>query len=340
MTTKNVSTQNTEDAELQAMLANAGLLEDTDTETVERTATPPSGSDAELLDPADLLDAEIEQALAAEEATPAAATLKPSAEWDAIVRGEKKPEDAPLSPEDALLAEIEAAISKSEQAPSPAAAEPQDKPALTSPGKKRDRKKAEKPTPAPAEAAPTEAQGEAPAEGEVAPAEQPKEPKHRVTYYTAKRSEVLAHRLDGKVSDYLILEHADAALDDEQRAALQAQLMDDINNKLAKKVAEKVVMLFKWLKNGGELNYVMATAFTILARDGRLTAGKNGNLHLALRERLSELTANSQGNQMFQMMPFLKITTRDGAHMKANKNSVILEAAAGLLKLEAINFAE
>lgn len=164
----------------------------------------------------------------------------------------------------------------------------------------------------------------------------PKEPKEvkpaRVTYVGHTTSEVLVAKLGTQAADILLLEAADTLLAPDDLKAKQDVLLSDID-KLAKKVGEKSVMLFGWLRNGGQLNDVMRRAFTVLARDGELVSGKKGNLYLNLRERLSEGTSDSQSNQIFMLFPALSIAKKEKGKVIANPNSLILMKARAELVL-------
>lgn len=155
----------------------------------------------------------------------------------------------------------------------------------------------------------------------------------RVTFHGHSKSAVLDNRLGGLSTEFLVLENSDALLDPADLATKQAALKSELDTKVAKKVAEKCIMLFKWIKNGGELNEVMKRAFTVLVRDGKLTSGDKGNLQIALRDKYSTGTARSQSNQMFCLFPFLKITVKSKGEMVPNDESVILALAKTKLGL-------
>lgn len=167
------------------------------------------------------------------------------------------------------------------------------------------------------------------AKGEKAP-KTPKEPKAdsvpRVTYHGHSKSAVLDNRLGGQTASFLVLEKSDANLDATALAAKQAEIKDALDNTIAKKVAEKCVMLFKDLHAGRPIsNEVMKRAFETLARDGFLTSGDKGNMQGALADKYSIGTARSQANQMFALLPFLKVTLREKGRMVPNPDSTILE---------------
>ncbi len=204
---------------------------------------------------------------------------------------------APLTPEQALEAEIEAAV---EQGAGEPVAEPE------------------------AEAKPEKA-AKAPKE--------PKEPKEaRVTYVTGKASDVLTARV-GNVNEMLLLEASDLELTAEELEAKQRDLLDMLNARprtgseqsTQKKVAEKVVMLFTWMKKGGSLNEVMRRTFTVLARDGHITSGDKGNLHAELLAKpYSVGTCRAQSGQMMAMLPMLKIANKgEKGRLELNPDSLI-----------------
>ena len=196
---------------------------------------------------------------------------------------------------------------------------------------------------------------ELPAAPEAAPAPVEQAPKKaaakkpstaRTTYTNSKASEVLKARLNGDVSSDLILELSDLELSPEELQSKQSALLDILNVRphqskdasTQKKVAEKVVMLFGYLKNGGNLNEVLRRTFTVLAKDGYVQMGKTGNLFLNLLEKpYSVGTANAQGGQMLQMLPLLKIALPDPSNkgrLVVNPNSVIFARMVTLLGLD------
>lgn len=160
----------------------------------------------------------------------------------------------------------------------------------------------------------------------------------RVTFHGNARSKVLDARIGGKSSELIVLSVGDLSLSAEDLAVKQAAFKDELDNKIAKKVAEKCIMLFKDL--GAKVpvkNEVMQTAFKVLSRDGYLTSGDKGNLQIALREKYSVGTARSQANQMFCLFPFIEVTTKESkGKMVPNKDSLVLAQVNDLLALPAI----
>lgn len=158
----------------------------------------------------------------------------------------------------------------------------------------------------------------------------------RTTYINSRASDVLKDRLGGNTAEALVLEVGDIELDEATLAVKQKELMDLLNvrphhstadqGSTQKKVAEKIVMLFAYMKNGGKLNEVMARTFKILIRDGYIQSGDKGNLHQELLSKpYSPGTARAQSGQMMKMLPMLKIATvSDKGHLVANPESLIL----------------
>jgi hypothetical protein len=147
------------------------------------------------------------------------------------------------------------------------------------------------------------------------------------------KSQKVVAKLGEKASEFLLLEIADAELDEEALKAKQEKVLAEIDS-LAKKVGEKATMLFGWLKNGGALNEVMRRTFEVLAKDGELTSGEKGNLQQNLLSKpYSKGTAASQANQMFMLLPALKVTVKERGKMVANPDSLILAKAKAELGL-------
>jgi hypothetical protein len=172
----------------------------------------------------------------------------------------------------------------------------------------------------------------------------PKEPKApRVTYVGHKASEVLSAKLGEKANEMLLLEVADAALEPSALEAKQAELLALLNKRpgtgeggsTQKKVAEKIVMLFSWMKSGGKLNEVMERTFRVLARDGEIISGDKGNLHAELLAKpYSVGTARAQAGQMMAMLPMLKIANKtEKGKLEVNPDSLLFMKAKAELGL-------
>jgi len=172
----------------------------------------------------------------------------------------------------------------------------------------------------------------------------PKEPKERSAlrdHFATPSQKVAAHLGDAK-GEYLLLNMDDAMLEGEalvERQASIAAMLDDKNPKtwkLAQKEKEKAVMLFGYLKKGGQLNEVMRRAFTLLINEGELTSGDKGNLQQDLLKKPYSIgTARSQANQMFGLFQALEIVTKsEKGKFVANPDSLILAKVKGMLGLQ------
>jgi hypothetical protein len=171
----------------------------------------------------------------------------------------------------------------------------------------------------------------------------PKPPKaYAPTFASSKRSEVLASKLGEKMGEFLLLEVSDVELDAEALTTKQSDLLKLLDTRpgtgessTQKKVAEKIVQLFAYMRGGGALNEVMRRAFEALMKDGALTSGDKGNLHASLLEKpYSVGTCRAQAGQIFAMFPMLKITIKDGkGRQVANPDSLILMKISAMLSI-------
>ncbi|WKZ86298.1 DUF3558 domain-containing protein [Ralstonia pickettii] len=147
------------------------------------------------------------------------------------------------------------------------------------------------------------------------------------------KSQKVVAKLGERASEFLLLEIGDASLDEEALKLRQEEVLAEVDG-LAKKVAEKATMLFGWLKSGGKLNEVMLRTFKVLIEDGEITSGVKGNLQSNLLAKpYSAGTAASQANQMFMLLPALKVTKKEKGRMVANPDSLILAKAKAELGL-------
>lgn len=172
-------------------------------------------------------------------------------------------------------------------------------------------------------------------EGDDAPApaavpEAPKEPKPlRATSVTHKPGDLLVAKLGTDNAAALLI--FDDRHDGEQIQEAHADFIAKMNlgrnesGAIADKVQDKAIMLFTWLAKGGALNEVMRRTFEVLHKDGQITGGAKGNLHLSLLAKpYSPGTAASQGNQMFMLLPLLQITLKEKGRMIPNPHSPLL----------------
>ena len=163
-------------------------------------------------------------------------------------------------------------------------------------------------------------------------AKEPKEPRFTRQAAHGVESRVLTARLGAKAGEFLVLEVADASLDGEALAAKQAEILALVDSS-AKKIQLKCTKLFGWMANGGKLNEVLAITFATLVKEGQLTSGLKGNLQAALTAKYSTATSISQVNQLFQMLPSLKVTIKEKGRMTPNPESLILMKVSAELGL-------
>lgn len=156
----------------------------------------------------------------------------------------------------------------------------------------------------------------------------------RPSYVTHSKSAVLRHKLGDDLSKFVLLEMTDALLEGEEQKNRIDEVLASIDACSQKKVQEKAVMLFDWMKYGGAMNEVMKRAFEVLLKDGEITTGDKGNLTLNLLAKpYSVGTARAQAGQILTLFPLLKITTKEKGKMIANSDSLILEKVKAEFKL-------
>tara|TARA_R110000851_G_C13102760_1_gene569328 strand:- start:75509 stop:76249 length:741 start_codon:yes stop_codon:yes gene_type:complete len=160
---------------------------------------------------------------------------------------------------------------------------------------------------------------------EAAPAA-PKEPKvARITVMNAKRSEVALDRMGPNASDF-VLEIDDAKLKPAQRKAKTDALLASIND-LPVKVSEKAINMIAFASGSAKLSVYTHLAITFLQKEKEITA-KTLIEHLMDQKAngvkaYSKGTANSQGHQMFKLLPLFKIGTIKDKTITFNAGSVI-----------------
>ncbi len=157
---------------------------------------------------------------------------------------------------------------------------------------------------------------------------EPKEPKApRKTVINSKRSEVALDRMGANAEDF-VLETTDAKLKPAERKAKRDALLAAMDSKdMAVKVSEKAINLIAFTSGAAKLSTYTEIAIKFLVDKGSMTAQELIN-HLQDQKAngvkgYSKGTANSQGHQMFKLLPLFMIGTLDGKTMKVNKQSII-----------------
>lgn len=148
-------------------------------------------------------------------------------------------------------------------------------------------------------------------------AKKAKEPKAPRPSFSTK-SEALVHRIGGV--DQIVLEVADADLDETALSAKRAEFLAAVDN-AAKKVQEKVVNAMAAATKGVKLSEYTAIALKVLfAAEG---AVPSKTIYEEMRKRYSEGTSRSQSQQMMQLLPLLRIANRSKEGLTLNENSVL-----------------
>lgn len=166
------------------------------------------------------------------------------------------------------------------------------------------------------------------ARGKKAKAEKPP----RVTLTGAKNSVVIMSKLGENPNQFFIVEAKDDELDADGLEAKRDEMLA-IVDKMAKKVGEKAVNLYSFMSGHAKLSVYTEHALNFLFAKGECTAKELiEHLHSGAAGKPYSLgTARSQGHQMFQLLPALKIATLDGKTMKVNADSVYAATVRDLL---------
>jgi len=171
---------------------------------------------------------------------------------------------------------------------------------------------------------------ETPAEVEAAPAEKPakeKKPPRETSMATSKKSDVIRERLGDNLAGTLVLEMADAELSKTKLKNQQDKILDMIDG-LAKKVGEKAVNLIAHLNGSAKLSAYSEIALKFLnaSPEGIVAADLIAHYQDQKANGVKSYsvgTARSQGHQMFQLLPALKIAEMTGKTMTVNPDSLI-----------------
>lgn len=177
----------------------------------------------------------------------------------------------------------------------------------------------------------------APATGEPAadPAAAAPKPAKIPRIHFANKIDRIKHRLGEELGDYLVLELADAELTDDALSEKQAETMVLLESMNVKE-KNRANFLFDFMaEKKADLNGVMETAFRLLAADGELTTGDNGNLHQKLLAKpYAPGSARATGRNTVNVMERLKVIVKsEKQKFLPNPNSVILMKVNALLGL-------
>ncbi|MEZ2310800.1 hypothetical protein AB6809_29570 [Paraburkholderia sp. RCC_158] len=204
--------------------------------------------------------------------------------------------DAPVAPSDEALSAAIAGLEVSEHyALVPADAAPHD--ALTDEEAEKERLLAE-------ENLVNDAAVEDATAAEPAAAKPARAPR---THYQNKTDRIKA-RLGAKLGDYLVLELDDALLEGDALKAKQDETLAVIDA-MSVKVKNRASLLMDWLSGKtGKPNEILKRALDVLAADGKITTGDNGNLHKNLIAKpYSPSAARAMGRNTVTVMEKTKM---------------------------------
>lgn len=159
------------------------------------------------------------------------------------------------------------------------------------------------------------------------PKAEPKEKKEAVARkHYSNKVERLSDKLGDKLGDFTVLELADAMLEGDALKAKQEETLAIIKSS-GKKVQNRQTFILEFIAGKSEkLNGVITTALAILAKDGEIVTGVEGNLYKGLiAHPYSPNAAKAMGGNTLLALKTLKVVTDAGSgKYVANPNSLIL----------------
>lgn len=156
------------------------------------------------------------------------------------------------------------------------------------------------------------AQPKAPKEKKVAEPKAPEEPKTKkeapVRKHYASKTERLNDKLGTSLGDYTVLEVSDATLEGNALKTKQDETLATLKG-AGVKVQNRMTFMIEFAAGKtAKLNGVIVTAFKLLASEGKITVGENGNLHKALiKHPYSPTAARAMGGNTLLAMKLLKV---------------------------------
>lgn len=159
---------------------------------------------------------------------------------------------------------------------------------------------------------------------------EPKEPKVKAEsvprkHYSSK-VERITDKLGASLGDFTVLELADAMLEGDALKAKQQETLDIIKAS-GKKVQNRQTFILEFIAGkSAKLNGVIQTAVAILAKEGEIVTGIEGNFHKALLAKpYSPNAAKAMGGNTVLAMKLLKmVNVGEGGKLVANPNSLVL----------------
>jgi hypothetical protein len=148
------------------------------------------------------------------------------------------------------------------------------------------------------------------------------------THYQNKTDRIKA-RLGSSLGDYLVLEIADAELEGDALKAKQDETLAVIDA-MSVKVKNRASLLMDWLSGKtNKPNEIFKRALDVLAADGKIQTGDNGNLHKNLLSKpYSPSAARAMGRNTVTVMEKTKMIVQTGkGEFAPNPNSLFLMMA-------------
>jgi hypothetical protein len=148
------------------------------------------------------------------------------------------------------------------------------------------------------------------------------------THYQNKTDRIVA-RLGASLGDYLVLEIADAGLEGDALKAKQDETLAVIDA-MSVKVKNRASLLMDWLSGKtNKPNEIFKRALDVLAADGKIQTGDNGNLHKNLLSKpYSPSAARAMGRNTVTVMEKTKMIVQTGkGEFVPNPNSLFLMMA-------------
>lgn len=144
-----------------------------------------------------------------------------------------------------------------------------------------------------------------------APAEEPKVKRERV-YFGPDKVHRLRANLGDKLGDFMVLTIDDASLPDDLLKAKQDETLQIIES-MGVKVKARAALLIEFAAGRtARLNNVIATALRILAKEGQITTGDQGNLFKTLLAKpYTPAAARAMGNNTVNMLRQLKLINEE-----------------------------
>lgn len=158
---------------------------------------------------------------------------------------------------------------------------------------------------------------------EPKPPKAPKAPAVRKHY--ASKTERVTDKLGESLGDYMVLEISDAALVGDDLKAKQQETLDTLKD-ASVKVQNRMTFLIEFAAGkSAKLNDIATKALQLLKKDGKITTGESGNLHLALVEKYQKHSALAMGGNTINAMKSLKMIVQgEKGEYVANPGSLYL----------------